>query len=86
MEHKGDDPTGHILVDPGETQAVSLLRRLLTVVEERQQAMYGVSRNFEPAPSDPVHVLMIDELVALTAYADNETKAEASRLLSKILT
>lgn len=39
-----------------------------------------------PRPGDPLHVLVIDELAALTAYADADTKREASRLLSEILT
>ena len=66
--------------------AIATLRRLLAVVEERGRAMAGVSRLHVPRPGDPLHVLVIDELAALTAYADPDTKREASRLLSEVLT
>ena len=66
--------------------AIATLRRLLQVVEERGRSMAGVSRLHVPRPGDPLHVLVIDELAALTAYADADTKREASRLLSEVLT
>ena len=68
------------------TEAIATLRRLLAVVEDRGRAMAGVSRLHQPRPGDPLHVLVIDELAALTAYSDSETKREASRLLAEILT
>ncbi|GAA6525079.1 FtsK/SpoIIIE domain-containing protein [Intrasporangium sp. DVR] len=68
------------------TDAIATLRRLLAVVEERGRSMAGVSRLHVPRPGDPLHVLVIDELAALTAYADADTKREASRLLSEVLT
>jgi S-DNA-T family DNA segregation ATPase FtsK/SpoIIIE len=68
------------------TDAIATLRKLLQVVEERGRAMAGVSRLHVPRPGDPLHVLVIDELAALTAYADADTKREASRLLSEVLT
>ena len=37
-------------------------------------------------PGDPLHVLVIDELAALTAYADPDVRREAGRLLSEMLT
>ena len=68
------------------TDAIATLKRLLQVVEERGRSMAGVSRLHVPRPGDPLHVLVIDELAALTAYADADTKREASRLLSEVLT
>jgi S-DNA-T family DNA segregation ATPase FtsK/SpoIIIE len=68
------------------TEATATLCRLLQVVEERGRSMAGVSRLHTPRPGDPLHVLVIDELAALTAYADVGTKREASRLLSEVLT
>ena len=67
-------------------QAVDVLRRLLGVIDVRGASMVGRSRLHEPTAGDPLHVLVIDELAALTAYADAETKREASRLLSEVLT
>ena len=68
------------------TDAVRVLRRLLGVIDVRGASMVGRSRLHEPTAGDPLHVLVIDELAALTAYADAETKREASRLLSEVLT
>lgn len=73
-----------VAVNP--TEAVATLIRLRAVIEERGLAMAGVSRLHIPSPGDPLHVLVIDELAALTAYSDAETKREAGRLLSEILT
>ncbi|WP_402376979.1 FtsK/SpoIIIE domain-containing protein [Isoptericola rhizosphaerae] len=69
-----------------EDQAVEALRDLLAVVDRRQRLMYGRTRDFEPMPGDPVHVLMIDELAVLTAYASKKVQSEASDLLRRILT
>jgi S-DNA-T family DNA segregation ATPase FtsK/SpoIIIE len=66
--------------------AVRVLRRLLAVIDERGAVMAGRSRLHEPAAGDPLHVLVVDELAALTAYADGDTRRDGSRLLSEILT
>ncbi|GAA1262150.1 S-DNA-T family DNA segregation ATPase FtsK/SpoIIIE [Oryzihumus leptocrescens] len=67
-------------------EAVALLTRLLSVLEERGNRMAGNIRLHQPTQADPLHVLAIDELAVLTAYTDAETKKEASRLLAEILT
>ncbi len=69
-----------------EHQAVEAMRDLLAVIDRRQKAMYGQTRDFEPTSGDPVHVLMIDELAVLTAYASKQVQSEASDLLRRILT
>jgi S-DNA-T family DNA segregation ATPase FtsK/SpoIIIE len=66
--------------------ALEVLRSLLRVIDERGAAMRGVSRLHVPAPGDPLHVLVIDELADLMAYSDSEIRREAERLVSKILT
>lgn len=66
--------------------AVEVLRNLLAVIDERGKVMVGNSRLHQPTAGDPLHVLVIDELAALTAYADRDVKNEANRLLSLILT
>jgi len=68
------------------TDAIAALTRLLQVIEDRGRAMAGHSRLHVPRPGDPLHVLVIDELAALTAYAEPDTKKEAGRLLSEVLT
>lgn len=67
-------------------QALTVLRDLLKIIDERAGRMVGQSRLHEPGPGDPLHVLVIDELAALTAYADAEVKKEGNRLLAEILT
>jgi S-DNA-T family DNA segregation ATPase FtsK/SpoIIIE len=68
------------------TQAVDVLRALLRVIDARGVAMAGRSRLHQPTRGDPLHVLVVDELAALTAYAEAEVRKEATRLLSEILT
>ena len=66
--------------------ALEVLRNLLAVIDERGAVMVGNSRLHVPTAGDPLHVLVIDELAALTAYAEGPAKKEAERLLSLILT
>ena len=67
-------------------QALAVLRDLLEIIDERAGRMVGQSRLHVPLPGDPLHLLVIDELAALTAYADAEVKREGNRLLAEILT
>lgn len=78
----------HLFTDVATTpaEALEVLRRLLQVVDERGHRMAGVARLHQPTSSDPLHVLAIDELAVLTAYADPEIRKEASRLLAELLT
>lgn len=66
--------------------ALAVMRDLLAVIDERASGMVGRSRLHVPKAGDPLHVLVIDELAALTAYADAEVKKEGNRLLAEILT
>ncbi|RJS47455.1 cell division protein FtsK [Nocardioides cavernaquae] len=66
--------------------ALAVLKSLLQVIDERGTKMAGHSRLHQPRPGDPLHVLVIDELAALTAYSDITIRRDAERLLSEILT
>lgn len=66
--------------------AIDVLRDLLRVIDERGASMVGHSRLHEPTVGDPLHVVVIDELAALTAYAQSDVRREAGRLLGEILT
>ena len=68
------------------TAALDVLRALMRVIDERGQVMAGTTRLHAPMVGDPLHVLVIDELAALTAYADLDVRREANRLLAEILT
>ena len=74
-----------VVADTGE-DAVAVLGTLLAVIEARGTAMAGTVRSHTPAPGDPLHVLVIDELADLIAYAERDVRIEAGRLLAKILT
>ncbi len=67
-------------------EAVRVLAMLADVLQQRGGSMAGAVRQHQPRPGDPVHVLVIDELAALTAYAPPDVRREAERLLSLILT
>ena len=66
--------------------ALDVLKSLMATIDVRGLRMAGTTRLHEPTPGDPLHVLVIDELAALTAYADLSIRREAERLLSEILT
>ena len=66
--------------------ALDVLKALMRVIDERGRPMAGTTRLHEPMVGDPLHVLVIDELAALTAYADLDVRREAGRLLAEILT
>lgn len=69
-----------------EETALRVLKSLQRVIAERQAVMRGLARQFVPSPGDPSHVLLIDELAVLTAYAPRDVVNEASALLKRILT
>lgn len=66
--------------------AIKVLVELKAVVEARQVVMRGVSRDHVAAPGDPLHVLFIDEIAVLLAYAPKDLVKEAEQLLAFILT
>ncbi|QGN34808.1 FtsK/SpoIIIE domain-containing protein [Microlunatus sp. Gsoil 973] len=66
--------------------ALRLLAVLAGILQQRGEVMAGSVRQHLPRPGDPLHVLVIDELAALTAYAPSEIRRDADRLLSLILT
>lgn len=69
---------------PGE--ALGVLHALMAVIDERGGVMAGTTRLHQPRPGDPLHVLVIDELAVLTAYAEASVRKVADRLLAEILT
>jgi S-DNA-T family DNA segregation ATPase FtsK/SpoIIIE len=66
--------------------AVQVLRDLVTVIDERGATMVGKTRLHTPTVGDPLHVLVIDELAALTTYSPLDVRREADKLLGMILT
>lgn len=96
VEFSGLDLKGGVELEMGRTlftriayestDSLRVLRELVAIMDRRKEAMRGKSRLHEPRPGDPLHVLIVDELADLMAYSDFETRREADRLMSKILT
>lgn len=60
-------------------EAVGLLERLIEVMRVRTRAYAGRVRSHSPTVKEPLHVVMVDELAALTAYCperDLQRRAE----------
>jgi S-DNA-T family DNA segregation ATPase FtsK/SpoIIIE len=67
-------------------QTVELLRRLVAVMQQRADRLRGVSRLHTPTPTDPLFVVVIDEIAALTAYVtDRKIRIEIEQLLGLLL-
>jgi S-DNA-T family DNA segregation ATPase FtsK/SpoIIIE len=75
----------HFSYDAGE-RSLSLLRDAATILAERADRMRGISRQHTPTPSDPLILIVIDELASLTAYqTDRKLRAETEQVLGVIL-
>ena len=54
-------------------------------MRERQQRLLGKTRLHAPMIMDPLLVIVVDELAALIAYTDRETKRRATEALQLLL-
>jgi S-DNA-T family DNA segregation ATPase FtsK/SpoIIIE len=71
--------------DNGE-HTVGLLRAAVTVMQERAGRLRGRTRLHTPTVTEPLIVLVVDELASLTAYiGDRKIRAEAEQLLGLLL-
>ncbi len=52
-------------------EAVEALERLVVLMHERTREYAGRLRSHEPTRDKPLHIVLIDELAALTAYCPN---------------
>jgi S-DNA-T family DNA segregation ATPase FtsK/SpoIIIE len=64
---------------------LALLRDAVTVMSARQDRLLGQTRLHAPTVAEPLIVLLVDELAALTAYTDRDTKRDAAALLQLLL-
>lgn len=63
-----------------------LLRDAARILAERANRLRGIARQHQPSSEEPLIVLAIDELAALTAYiTDRKVKTEVEQLVSLIL-
>ena len=65
---------------------MDVLRILVGVMHDRANRLRGQSRLHSPTPAEPLFVLIIDEVAALTSYVtDRKIRSEIERLLSLLL-
>lgn len=71
--------------DTGEA-TLSLLRDAAAVLSARAERLRGVARQHVPTLSEPLIVVVIDEIASLTAYiTDRKVKVEVEQLLGLLL-
>ena len=65
---------------------VELLRQLVALMQTRANRLRGHTRLHTPTPAEPLIVVVIDEIAALTAYlTDRKLRAEIEQLLGVLL-
>jgi hypothetical protein len=64
----------------------STLEQAVAELRARAKRLRGVTRQHEPSVKEPLTVIIIDELAALTAYADKQIKERIKQSLALILT
>ncbi|VAZ96640.1 FtsK/SpoIIIE domain-containing protein [Mycobacterium pseudokansasii] len=91
------DPKGGMELGPGAPmlsffahdatgQTLKLLRELVTLMHDRANWLRGHARLHTPTTADPLFVVIIDEIAALTSYVfDREIKTEIEQLLGLLL-
>lgn len=68
-------------------RTLELLRALVEIMQERANRLRGTTRLHTPTIADPLFVVVIDEIAALTAYvSDRKIKTEIEHLLGLLLT
>ncbi|SDR75634.1 DNA segregation ATPase FtsK/SpoIIIE, S-DNA-T family [Nocardioides scoriae] len=73
-------------VATSQAEAVALLELLVQWLQRRTRQYAGHVRSHEPTTDDPLHVIVIDELAALTAYSiDRELQRRADVALNILL-
>ena len=65
---------------------VTLLHELVALMQARASRLRGHTRLHTPTPSEPLIVLIVDEIAALTAYVtDRKLRTEIEHLLGLLL-
>jgi DNA segregation ATPase FtsK/SpoIIIE, S-DNA-T family len=92
------DPKGGMELGPGRAMftrfgyadyrdMIELLEDAVAVMKERAARLAGVVRQHVPTPSDPLVVVLVDEIANLTAYLpDRELRKRAEAALALLLT
>lgn len=86
MELGAGEPMFSFFAHDATGQTLELLRALVKVMHERANQLRGHARLHTPTKSDPLFVIVVDEIAALTAYVtDRKVRAEIEQLLGLLL-
>lgn len=86
MELGAGEPMFSFFAHDATGQTLKLLRALVGLMQERANQLRGHARLHTPTRTDPLFVIVIDEIAALTAYVtDRKIRAEIETLLGLLL-
>ncbi|WP_100495298.1 FtsK/SpoIIIE domain-containing protein [Mycobacteroides abscessus] len=86
MELGAGEPMFSFFAHDATGQTLELLRALVKLMHERANQLRGHARLHTPTKTDPLFVIVIDEIAALTAYVtDRKIRAEIEQLLGLLL-
>jgi len=85
MEFAFGAPLFHRLAYRTADDMLLVLEDAVTAMRDRQARLLGLTRLHQPTAAEPLVVVLVDELAALTAYTDRDTKRKAAELLQLLL-
>ena len=86
MELGAGAPMFTVFTHDATNDTLELLRALVTVMHERANRLRGHTRLHSPTAAEPLFVVVIDEIAALTAYVtDRKVRTEIEQLLGLLL-
>jgi len=86
MELGAGAPMFTVFTHDATDTTLELLRQLVTVMHARANRLRGRTRLHTPTPAEPLFVVVIDEIAALTAYVtDRKMRTEIEQLLGLLL-
>ncbi|MCV7195762.1 FtsK/SpoIIIE domain-containing protein [Mycobacterium angelicum] len=86
MELGAGAPMFTVFTHDATDTTVHLLRQLVEVMHARAKRLRGHTRLHTPTPSEPLFVVVIDEIAALTSYVtDRKSRTEIEQLLALLL-
>jgi S-DNA-T family DNA segregation ATPase FtsK/SpoIIIE len=86
MELVAGAPMFTVFTHDATDTTLDLLRQLVTVMHARANRLRGHTRLHTPTPGEPLFVVVIDEIAAMTAYVtDRKIRTEIEQLLGLLL-
>jgi S-DNA-T family DNA segregation ATPase FtsK/SpoIIIE len=85
MELAAGEPLFARLAYAGPDDYARALEDAVTVMQERQVTLRGVTRQHKPSPAEPLIVILIDELAALAYVNDRDIRRRTENALGLLL-